>query len=574
MAVSGSVAGEINFERDVQPILETSCVKCHWDKKRKGKLRLDLKTEAFGQVIGEAVIVPGTPASSELLRRIGLEKNDEEIMPPQEATRREWDPYPLTKAERKVLHDWVAQGADWPDGVVLRPRGRLPWKVTFDDHIQPILEQRCVECHGADKAEGGLRLDSFDAVKAGNRELAEPVLTPGQANASSLWTTTCLPPDDKRLMPPKEEKPLSHEQTGLLRRWIDEGAVWPEGRTLVAKTVPMVFDNGIDPQELYHKLGLRPGLATNLMARFTQDIRPTEVRFDMMPIPGGTFVPSTQGQGTTNAHPVVVRPFWMGRTEVTWNEFLLWRDSDEKDLRRNARIRPNAFDRLADAVTRPTPPYDPRHLYKPGRDGYPAICMTQLSARMYTMWLSAKTGRFYRLPTAAEFEFAARNNTDTKWFFGEDEKQLADYAWFEKNADYVWHPVGKKKASPWGLHDILGNVWEWTLDDFDPAPAPVGGGFPIDPLRLPDEEYNRTVCGGSWHDPATKIHAGARKASHPKWKWQDPLLPQSAWHHTDALWVGFRVVRPLHVPPPEELHKFWPSREEILAIPGRDAFSF
>ena len=203
-------------------------------------------------------------------------------------------------------------------------------------------------------------------------------------------------------------------------------------------------------------------------------------------------------------------------------------------------------EKKADAVTRPTPPYADE-TFGFGRKGQPVICITHHAAMEYCRWLSAKTGKIYRLPTEAEWEYACRAGTKTAYFWGDDPGKLGDYAWYVENAEKP-QPIGKKKPNPWGLYDIHGNVAEWCLDHYDPeAYKPFAADKPVvGPVVLPDaKEYPYVARGGSWDDDADRLRSAARKASNPEWSVQDPQRPQSIWWHTDATFVGFRIVRPL-----------------------------
>jgi formylglycine-generating enzyme required for sulfatase activity len=174
--------------------------------------------------------------------------------------------------------------------------------------------------------------------------------------------------------------------------------------------------------------------------------------------------------------------------------------------------------------------------------------------------LSARTGHFYRLPTEAEWEYAARAGTTTKYSFGDDESQLGDYAWFADNSDFKYQKVGKKKPNPWGLHDIHGNVIEWTLDQYSPDfYKQFENAIADNPWNKATKPYPHSARGGSWDDDPVKLRSAARRASDKTWKIQDPQLPKSIWYHTDAQFLGFRVVRPLKVPTAEEMQKYWTS---------------
>ena len=307
------------------------------------------------------------------------------------------------------------------------------------------------------------------------------------------------------------------------------------------------------------------------MKPYTEIIPGTDVKFDMVPIRGGTFKmgsPENEKGRKPDEGPQVevqIEPFWMGKCEVTWDEYELWAMGLDKQRRKIKKVEPTEQDRVADAITIPTKPYTDM-TFGMGKEGYPAVCMTQLAAKMYCKWLSAKTGRYYRLPTEAEWEYACRAGTTTAYSFGDDAGKLADYAWFADNSDDKYQKVGKKKPNPWGLHDMHGNVAEWVLDRYDPDfYKTLVGKKAVNPWNPPDpkQEWGRVVRGGSWNDDADRLRSAARTVSHKDWKMQDPQIPQSIWYLTDANFVGFRVIRPLKLPTPEEAAKYDPEPEVV-----------
>ena len=287
---------------------------------------------------------------------------------------------------------------------------------------------------------------------------------------------------------------------------------------------------------------------------YTEKLPGTNVEFEMIGIKGGTYdmgSPQNEaGRGDDEGpqHPVTIRPFWMGKCEVTWDEFDLFQDElgvedpDENDKR---------LKDDSNAITGPTPPYVDKNYGHPHK-GHPAMCMTQHSAMEYCRWLSKKTGKTYRLPTEAEWEYAARAGSKTAYFFGDDPKDLGEYAWYKKNSatekkiNGGTHKVGKKKPNPWGLCDMYGNVMEWCVDQYQKDYyATVAKTKPaLWPVLVPnDKRWSHVARGGSWADSAAQCRNAARRASDPSWMQHDPQQPKSIWWLTKFDVIGFRVVR-------------------------------
>ena len=278
------------------------------------------------------------------------------------------------------------------------------------------------------------------------------------------------------------------------------------------------------------------------------------VKFSMMPVPAGAFqmgsaAPDAKADEKP-AHTVRLDAFWMQHTEVTWDAYLLFMFADQAKESGNP-------DPIVDALSRPTAPYVEMSFGR-GLRSFPAISMTQHAANKFAEWLSAKTGEYYRLPTEAEWEYACRAG------LASGEGPLDDYAWYAANSPNeafpkgTYHRTGMKKPNAWGLHDMLGNVMEWTLDQYAPYTAAAQDN-PRVPSTTP---YPHAVRGGSWNDPAPRVTCTARVASDPSWKKQDPQIPKSIWYLTDAQWLGFRLARPAKLPSPEEMYKAWNSGVE------------
>ena len=286
-------------------------------------------------------------------------------------------------------------------------------------------------------------------------------------------------------------------------------------------------------------------------AAYTVTIPNTTVTYGMARVAAGEFLMGSAGSGgkpdERPQHQVQLDAFWMQTHEVTWDAYLMFMFADQAKEREHP-------DALVDGLSRPTAPHLEMSFGR-GNNGFPAISMTQHAANKFAEWLSAKTGEYYRLPTEAEWEYACRAGATTAI----DPAQLGDYAWFAKNsalpgfAGGTYHTIGTKKANAWGLYDMLGNVMEWTLDQY----APYTAAPAKNPWVASTAPYPHAVRGGSWHDDAPGVGCTVRVPSDASWKRQDPQLPKSVWYMTDAQWLGFRLVRPATLPSVEEMYRAW-----------------
>lgn len=247
-------------------------------------------------------------------------------------------------------------------------------------------------------------------------------------------------------------------------------------------------------------------------APFVEKIAGTPVKFTMVPIPAGRV--AVQGpDGVWNKSDVW--PVWIGATEVTWELYDLF----VFGLDQGEQLPPGA-----DAVTRPSKPYiAPDRGF--GHEGFPAMSMSHKGATEFCRWLSARTGRRYRLPTEHEWKYAAAAGSAGAYTSG-DEAPL-EHAWFKENAAGTTHRAGTKKANSWGLFDVHGNVAEWC-DGVDGKPV---------------------ARGGSYRDEPAALRLDSRMPPSPSWNATDPQIPKSVWWLADAPFVGFRVV--CEGPPPE-----------------------
>ncbi|MFW6202276.1 MAG: SUMF1/EgtB/PvdO family nonheme iron enzyme, partial [Gemmatimonadota bacterium] len=258
------------------------------------------------------------------------------------------------------------------------------------------------------------------------------------------------------------------------------------------------------------------------------------VSFEMVLLPGGTVeVPGPDGDGD-DVRRVEVEPVWIGRTELTWEAYDVFalgaerRAPDGDGARRAAGADSDADadtdadadrggDTDADAIARPSRPYGAPD-YGWGHDGYPTISVARDAAEAFCEWLSAVTGRTYRLPTEAEWLYAARLAVGG---LPAERVRLDAIAWHADNAGGTTHPVAAREPDALGLYDLFGNAAEWVAT----------------------EDGRRVTRGGSFRDPPSTVAAAVRAAQTAAWTERDPQLPPSRWWLSDAPFVGFRIVR-------------------------------
>ena len=302
---------------------------------------------------------------------------------------------------------------------------------------------------------------------------------------------------------------------------------------------------------------------------YDHQIPGTEVTFRMIPVPAGKFkmgAAETDGLSSRQSATVSVKPFWIGQHEVSWAEYQRYMEMDGnfKLLQRNG-VRKVENREAVDAVTAPSALYEPDITYEAGEDlDQPAASMTQFAAKQYTKWLSLLTGTVFRLPYEAEWEYACRAGTTTKFYFGDDDSELEDHAWFTDNSDEERHASGELKPNPWGLFDMYGNVSEWVLDGYAPgsdAADPKKECSVDESFRKPTTVFPRTLRGGSFVSEADLCDSTARLGSDDEpWKEEDPNYPQSPWWYTgyEGLGAGMRIVRPWNSDlTPEQKQLFW-----------------
>jgi len=298
---------------------------------------------------------------------------------------------------------------------------------------------------------------------------------------------------------------------------------------------------------------------------FTELIPESAISFNMVAIPGGRFKigsPAEEPFRKEDEGPVKeveITPFFMAEIEVTWDEYMAFyiqtaaegRSTDTEGIR-------NKVASATDAISGATPPYgQPDQGWGMGQR--PAISFSHHAAETYCRWLSSVTGKNYRLPTEAEWEYACRAGSEGPYPFPGDPKKfektglkaklskndttvINTYIIYQGNSPTKTQTPDRVKPNPFGLRNMAGNVAEFCSDWYKAdAYADYDDGI-TDP-KGPETGEEHVIRGGSFLSTADLVRSAARDYTRTEsWLRTDPQMPKSMWWYSDCFHVGFRVV--------------------------------
>ncbi len=294
---------------------------------------------------------------------------------------------------------------------------------------------------------------------------------------------------------------------------------------------------------------------------FNEKIPGSGVSFDMVALNGGTFnMGSPEGEPLRKpdegpVRKVTLSKFWIAKNEVTWDEYLAFFRATVSQGRTEGQV---VTTKKVDAISGATPPWGaPDQGW--GKGSRPAITMTWHAANVYCQWLSKVTGKKYRLPTEAEWEYACRGGTETPYFFdgspkdytstgflkklfGTDTSKIASRVVYKVNSSAKTRDPGSVRANPFGLKNMSGNVAEFCLDFYSPDTYKADSTLAVNPGG-PAKGPEHVIRGGSFKSDAKDVRSAARDFTKTKaWLVTDPQMPKSIWWYSDCIDVGFRVV--------------------------------
>ena len=453
----------------------------------------------------------------------------------------------------------------------VHPHAEVNWKLSSHSNNRTGVIVHCTECHLPPEEEGVVPY-TWAKAKQGSKDIYGYLTKePGEIDWEAkrfpekakhfVYETSCLK-CHSNLYPSTltdlgSEAHLSYELN-------------PDGRTCITCHIdvghydPVAHSRNLDfgLKEMESTVLYNETTEVSGFVNFTEKISGTNVSFNMKAVPGGQFVMGSHPKEpyrTPDEGPqrkVEVNSFFMGEIEVTWDEYLAFFNATGSQGRKEST---ETVAEVVDGITGATPPWGaPDQGW--GKGTRPAITMTHHAATTYCRWLSQVTGKNYRLPTEAEWEYAARGGTSTPYFFkgnpedferdglinkifGPDTSTINSYVVYVENSPDRTQEPSFVKPNPFGLKNMLGNVAEFCLDFYDPS---VYGKYPAGVIKNPRGPRNgseHVIRGGSFLNSAASLRIADRDYTRTKeWLVTDPQIPKSIWWYSDCKHVGFRVV--------------------------------
>jgi formylglycine-generating enzyme required for sulfatase activity len=457
----------------------------------------------------------------------------------------------------------------------IHPQSDASWKKSVHYMTESGYVVACVECHLPPKGHGylwakgttGLRdlwsfwtkdSASFDWVERGRLEVAR----------GHVYESTCIKCHEN-LFPAKltkegEDAHLYYTQQKknpdlhCINCHLNSGH-YIEGYTHGSNTTFGAISSA--PKEIFSE----PTLVTEFKS-FTEKIPKSAVSFNMVSIPGGTFKMGSpvdepfRKEDEGPAREVEISPFFMAEVEVSWDEYLAFYAQTSTSERTSDIKRMNEKQVSGvDAISGATPPYgQPDQNWGLGQR--PAITMTFHAAETYCKWLSFVTGKTYRLPTEAEWEYACRAGTTGPYFFPGDPKKfeksglraklskndttvINTYVIYGGNSPAKTQTPDQVKPNPYSLKNMAGNVAEFCSDWYQPDIYSQTINESIKDPKGTESGTEHVIRGGSFLDMAGSVRSAARDYTRTEaWLMTDPQIPKSIWWYSDCFNVGFRVV--------------------------------
>ena len=558
LACSARADDAVDFEKQIKPILETSCVRCHGPEHPKAGLRLDNSADAMKGGDDGVVIVPGNSAKSPLYTSTILPADDEKRMPPKGD--------PLTKEQSELLKRWIDQGAKWPEAVKLVARKvEAVSAISETDLIAQIHAKIAATANPASAAEMKRYSETipdtkvvFDMVPipAGTYTMGSPASEPGRkadegpqhkVEIAPFWMERCEVTwnEFELFMYPELGKEGSKEMADVMTH-------------PTKPYVEMSFGMGKDD---YPAISMTQHAANNyckwLSAKTGHFYRlPTEAEWEYACRAGTTTAYSFGDDASKLGEYAWYADNSDGTSSVTMDDIVNL-ESFAVKLKKTDNLSKYLLSQLSPATQKMLADY------KDG-DNVPlqmaiASDLDQIIHHGTLFTAERFAGVTISKPTMKLLE---ANPSGTS--LARMNRQFLQEAYPEEitrsdpDAKPKYQKVGSKKPNPWGLYDMHGNVAEWTLDQYlaDSYASPSAGA--ADYWVKSTKPYPHAVRGGAWQDESPEaLRSASRLFSDRSWKRQDPQLPKSIWYLTDAQFLGFRIVRPLKVPTPEECAKYW-----------------